>query len=40
MKDILINFTQFANLLMLCEIKAELALVHEFAVYFRMIGIW
>jgi hypothetical protein len=39
-KDILINLTQFANLLMLSEITTELALVREFAVCFKMVGIW
>jgi hypothetical protein len=40
MKDILINFTQFANLLMLCEIIAKLDLVRESDVCFENIGIW
>jgi hypothetical protein len=38
-EDIQINFTQFANLLMLCEIIAELALVRRSAFCFKMIGI-
>jgi hypothetical protein len=40
MKDVPINFTQIANLLMLCEIIDKLASVRKSAVRFRMIGIW
>jgi hypothetical protein len=40
MKDILINFTQLSNLLMLCKIIVVLASIRESAVYYRMIGIW
>jgi hypothetical protein len=39
-KDVLINSTQIANLLIVRKMIAELAPVHKSAVCFRVIGIW